>query len=121
MPLDKRYGNVVSSLSPLFIGDILPNLRGPMFGDVTTEQRASSFVRLSVVSNRFYSTPENSKPLCLAGPGASHCCEAASLSPAPILVRTGASKSFERRFRVRPQVSQILIPGGEKRVRAMPC
>ncbi len=85
MALDKRYGNVVSSLSPLFIGDILPNLRGPMFGDVTTEQRASSFVRLSVVSNRFYSTPENSKPSCVAGPGASHCCEAASLSPAPIL------------------------------------
>ena len=38
--------------------------------NTTTERRAAFLCLVSVVSNRFYSTPTNSKPSCYAGPGA---------------------------------------------------
>lgn len=60
MPLDKRYGVGVSSLSLLFHRGgthMRPNGRCQL-------QRLTGlfFYRLSVVSNRFSSTPEKSKP-----------------------------------------------------------
>ncbi len=97
MALDKRYDRSVSSLSPLFRRGDPPDLRGPMCVATINILRASSFVRLSVVSYRSYSTGPNIVSMCVAGPGASHRREAISLSPAPTLAKTpleGATANF---------------------------
>ena len=80
----------------------------------TRNQRAASFCPSSVVSNRFYSTPENSKTqLCYAGPGPLTRRDDAPLCP--------PRPRWFAAFTVRPRVSSESEPEGKKRVRSVPC
>jgi len=79
MHLDKGYGCAYHTVADSWGR---PQSMRPNGYGATRNQRAASFCPLSVVSNRFYSTPTNSKTQwCYAGPGAFTRRDDAPFSP----------------------------------------